>query len=134
VTRPVGRCVNCFHDFSTGPCGGCGAIPGPHDTDTVPVTRVTTEPAPDTWAENRGPFTLMALACDHPDCGTPALTADIRADTRVQALAGIRDHGRRLGWTVTDDAAWSCCPQHGHPTTPAEQPASMLGVPGTGDQ
>jgi hypothetical protein len=27
----VGRCIGCFHDFRTGPCGGCGAIPGPND-------------------------------------------------------------------------------------------------------
>jgi hypothetical protein len=24
--RPVGRCIGCFHPFSTGPCGGCGAV------------------------------------------------------------------------------------------------------------
>jgi hypothetical protein len=27
--RPVGRCINCWHDFATGPCGGCGAVPKP---------------------------------------------------------------------------------------------------------
>ncbi len=29
--RPIGRCIGCFHDFTTGPCGGCGAIPGPEE-------------------------------------------------------------------------------------------------------
>jgi hypothetical protein len=27
--RPIGRCIGCFHDFNTGPCGGCGAEPRP---------------------------------------------------------------------------------------------------------
>jgi hypothetical protein len=26
MTVPVGRCLGCFHDFTTGPCGGCGAV------------------------------------------------------------------------------------------------------------
>ncbi len=29
--RPVGRCIGCFHNFATGPCGGCGAEAGPYD-------------------------------------------------------------------------------------------------------
>lgn len=134
MTQLVGRCIGCFHDFGTGPCGGCGAIAGPHDTPTVPLPgRPRPEPqlaADAAWAEDHGPITLMALGCDHPDCDTAPLTADVRADTRAQAFAGIRDHGRAQGWTVSDDAAWACCPAHGHPS---EQPG-LLGVPGPGDQ
>jgi hypothetical protein len=39
--RPVGRCIGCRHDFATGPCGGCGAIPGPYDMPTLPLPWAT---------------------------------------------------------------------------------------------
>ena len=29
MTEFVGRCIGCMHDFKTGPCGGCGALPNP---------------------------------------------------------------------------------------------------------
>jgi hypothetical protein len=34
--RPVGRCIGCFHDFTVGPCGGCGAVPHPEDALRIP--------------------------------------------------------------------------------------------------
>jgi len=44
----VGRCIGCFHDFSTGPCGGCGAVKGKHDTDRV-GTESHLSPEPKLW-------------------------------------------------------------------------------------
>jgi hypothetical protein len=29
MTRPVGRCIGCMHDFRYGFCDGCGATPNP---------------------------------------------------------------------------------------------------------
>lgn len=34
--RPVGRCLGCFHDFITGPCGGCGAVLSACTADECP--------------------------------------------------------------------------------------------------
>ncbi len=28
----VGRCIGCLHNFRQGNCGGCGAVPGPDET------------------------------------------------------------------------------------------------------
>lgn len=36
---PIGRCIGCFHDFTTGPCGGCGAVAGPDDRPTLSTHR-----------------------------------------------------------------------------------------------
>lgn len=36
MTRPVGRCLGCWHDWRTGPCGGCGAVPAPDEQYALP--------------------------------------------------------------------------------------------------
>src|SRR6185503_5368096 len=41
----VGRCIGCFHDFTTGPCGGCGAVDRP-SPEFLPRSHV---PVPAWW-------------------------------------------------------------------------------------
>jgi hypothetical protein len=53
------------------------------------------------------PFREVGLFCDN-ECDTPDLTADIRADNRAEAFAGLRRFAAEQGWLITP--ALDLCP------------------------
>jgi hypothetical protein len=82
--RPVGRCIGCFHDFAVGPCGGCGALPGPDDLPTT------------------GRVPLMG---DPPICGSVMHVIDraaLATFTCTQDSGHDDDHGRDVRWPRLD--------------------------------
>lgn len=53
------------------------------------------------------PFRHVALFCDN-ECDTPDFQADVRADTRDEAFAGLRRLAAGQGWLITP--AVDLCP------------------------